>query len=188
MAFKFLLSSNSKEHTLHTKSHTLRDYEPVVINTAVDSGGDMMMLVEGDGNDERDRGSEKGKVKRPWSPEEDVMLRCLVSKFCARNWGLIPCRIPGHSGKSCRLRWCNQLDLGIKHKPFIESCPAFRRLIFFSLPLLQLSLCANTLFVKCLGIQAVCFFPFFSSFRLGCRFCFSGGEVKVIPVPFLMSY
>lgn len=28
--------------------------------------------------------------------------------------------IPARSGKSCRLRWCNQLDPSVKHKPFTE--------------------------------------------------------------------
>ncbi|MED6193091.1 hypothetical protein PIB30_015744 [Stylosanthes scabra] len=26
--------------------------------------------------------------------------------------------VPGRSGKSCRLRWCNQLDPCVKRKPF----------------------------------------------------------------------
>lgn len=58
------------------------------------------------------------RVKGPWSPEEDVVLSELVSKFGARNWSLIARGIPGRSGKSCRLRWCNQLDPCLKRKPF----------------------------------------------------------------------
>ena len=59
-----------------------------------------------------------GKVKGPWSPEEDAVLSRLVSQFGARNWSLIARGIPGRSGKSCRLRWCNQLDPCLKRKPF----------------------------------------------------------------------
>lgn len=59
-----------------------------------------------------------GRVKGPWSPEEDVVLGRLVGKFGARNWSLIARGIPGRSGKSCRLRWCNQLDPGVMRKPF----------------------------------------------------------------------
>ncbi|XP_034919160.1 transcription factor MYB1 [Populus alba] len=65
-------------------------------------------------------GRTNGKVKGPWSPEEDAVLSQLVSKFGARNWSLIARGIPGRSGKSCRLRWCNQLDPCLTRKPFTE--------------------------------------------------------------------
>ncbi|KAF6161000.1 hypothetical protein GIB67_007641 [Kingdonia uniflora] len=58
------------------------------------------------------------KVKGPWSPEEDAILSGRVIKYGARNWSLIARGIPGRSGKSCRLRWCNQLDPCVKRKPF----------------------------------------------------------------------
>ncbi|KAI9102109.1 hypothetical protein K1719_023619 [Acacia pycnantha] len=61
-----------------------------------------------------------GRVKGPWSPEEDAVLSRLVAQFGARNWSMIARGIPGRSGKSCRLRWCNQLDPGVKRKPFTE--------------------------------------------------------------------
>lgn len=60
------------------------------------------------------------RVKGPWSPEEDALLGQLVSNFGARNWSLIARGIPGRSGKSCRLRWCNQLDPAVKRKPFTD--------------------------------------------------------------------
>ncbi|KAK9123789.1 hypothetical protein Sjap_013391 [Stephania japonica] len=63
-------------------------------------------------------GVSEDRVKGPWSPEEDAILSRLVSKFGARNWSLIARGIPGRSGKSCRLRWCNQLDPCVKRKPF----------------------------------------------------------------------
>ena len=34
------------------------------------------------------------------------------------NWTDIARDIPGRSGKSCRLRWCNQLDPAVKKEPF----------------------------------------------------------------------
>ena len=58
------------------------------------------------------------RVRGPWSPEEDTVLSNLVEKLGARNWTLIARGIPGRSGKSCRLRWCNQLDPQVKRKPF----------------------------------------------------------------------
>ncbi|KAL6563103.1 hypothetical protein OROHE_005690 [Orobanche hederae] len=67
-----------------------------------------------------DGGGVKGNVRGPWSPDEDAVLVDLVRKLGPRNWSLIARGIPGRSGKSCRLRWCNQLDPWVKRKPFTE--------------------------------------------------------------------
>ncbi|KAL9418456.1 hypothetical protein AB3S75_036420 [Citrus x aurantiifolia] len=74
----------------------------------------------GGGGDGGGGGSSSSRVKGPWSPEEDAVLSRLVSQFGARNWGMIARGIPGRSGKSCRLRWCNQLDPCLKRKPFTD--------------------------------------------------------------------
>lgn len=58
------------------------------------------------------------RIKGPWSPEEDEALQRLVQNYGPRNWSLISKSIPGRSGKSCRLRWCNQLSPGVEHRPF----------------------------------------------------------------------
>ncbi|XP_073292644.1 transcription factor MYB73-like [Primulina huaijiensis] len=58
------------------------------------------------------------KIRGPWSPEEDGMLKKLVQQHGARNWSLISRSIPGRSGKSCRLRWCNQLCPDVEHRSF----------------------------------------------------------------------
>eukprot|EP00262_Sarcandra_glabra_P008076 TRINITY_DN21253_c0_g1_i1.p1 TRINITY_DN21253_c0_g1~~TRINITY_DN21253_c0_g1_i1.p1 ORF type:complete len:299 (-),score=31.10 TRINITY_DN21253_c0_g1_i1:207-1103(-) len=58
------------------------------------------------------------RIKGPWSPEEDDALQKLVQKHGPRNWSLISKSIPGRSGKSCRLRWCNQLSPQVEHRPF----------------------------------------------------------------------
>ncbi|GKE20845.1 transcription factor MYB44-like protein [Tanacetum coccineum] len=58
------------------------------------------------------------RIKGPWSPEEDEMLQNLVEKHGPRNWSLIGKSIPGRSGKSCRLRWCNQLSPQVEHRSF----------------------------------------------------------------------
>ncbi|KAJ6983008.1 hypothetical protein NC653_025969 [Populus alba x Populus x berolinensis] len=88
--------------------------------TGGDGGAESGELGGGSGGS----GGTNGKVKGPWSPEEDAVLSQLVSKFGARNWSLIARGIPGRSGKSCRLRWCNQLDPCLKRKPFtgISEC------------------------------------------------------------------
>ncbi|KAJ6288723.1 hypothetical protein OIU76_024661 [Salix suchowensis] len=61
---------------------------------------------------------EMDRIKGPWSPEEDEALQKLVQKHGPRNWSLISKSIPGRSGKSCRLRWCNQLSPQVEHRPF----------------------------------------------------------------------
>ncbi|XP_071735180.1 transcription factor MYB44-like [Rutidosis leptorrhynchoides] len=58
------------------------------------------------------------RIKGPWSPDEDEMLQQLVEKHGPRNWSLICKSIPGRSGKSCRLRWCNQLSPQVEHRAF----------------------------------------------------------------------
>ncbi|BAU00250.1 hypothetical protein VIGAN_10182800 [Vigna angularis var. angularis] len=58
------------------------------------------------------------RIKGPWSPEEDDALQNLVEKHGPRNWSLISKSIPGRSGKSCRLRWCNQLSPQVEHRAF----------------------------------------------------------------------
>ncbi|CAJ1972733.1 unnamed protein product [Sphenostylis stenocarpa] len=59
------------------------------------------------------------RVKGPWSPEEDEALQRLVQTHGPRNWTAISKSIPGRSGKSCRLRWCNQLSPEVEHRPFL---------------------------------------------------------------------
>ncbi|KAL3617895.1 hypothetical protein CASFOL_038216 [Castilleja foliolosa] len=60
------------------------------------------------------------RIKGPWSPEEDELLQKLVEKHGPRNWSLISKSIPGRSGKSCRLRWCNQLSPQVEHRAFTQ--------------------------------------------------------------------
>ncbi|GAB2222458.1 hypothetical protein Droror1_Dr00013679 [Drosera rotundifolia] len=58
------------------------------------------------------------RIKGPWSPDEDKLLEILVDQHGPRNWSLISKSIPGRSGKSCRLRWCNQLSPQVERRPF----------------------------------------------------------------------
>ncbi|CAI0415738.1 unnamed protein product [Linum tenue] len=61
------------------------------------------------------------RVKGSWSPQEDATLVKLVQQHGPRNWSMISTGIPGRSGKSCRLRWCNQLSPEVQHRPFTPS-------------------------------------------------------------------
>ncbi|KAJ1262432.1 hypothetical protein BS78_09G107100 [Paspalum vaginatum] len=58
------------------------------------------------------------RVKGSWTPEEDELLRRSVARHGARNWSVISGEVPGRSGKSCRLRWCNQLSPGVERRAF----------------------------------------------------------------------
>ncbi|KAE9603590.1 hypothetical protein Lal_00002213 [Lupinus albus] len=58
------------------------------------------------------------RIKGPWSAEQDRVLTGLVERYGPRNWSLISRYIKGRSGKSCRLRWCNQLSPAVEHRPF----------------------------------------------------------------------
>lgn len=55
-----------------------------------------------------------------WRPAEDEKLRELVERYGPHNWNAIAEKLQGRSGKSCRLRWFNQLDPTINRSPFTE--------------------------------------------------------------------
>lgn len=55
-----------------------------------------------------------------WRPAEDENLRLLVEQYGPHNWNSIAEKLQGRSGKSCRLRWFNQLDPRINRRPFSE--------------------------------------------------------------------
>ncbi|KAJ1410163.1 SANT/Myb domain [Sesbania bispinosa] len=55
-----------------------------------------------------------------WRPSEDEKLRELVERYGPHNWNAIAEKLRGRSGKSCRLRWFNQLDPRINRNPFTE--------------------------------------------------------------------
>ncbi|CAA6654515.1 unnamed protein product [Spirodela intermedia] len=66
--------------------------------------------------DEEDEGESFGH----WRPAEDAKLRELVARYGPQNWNLIAEKLEGRSGKSCRLRWFNQLDPRINRRAFSE--------------------------------------------------------------------
>ncbi|KAM6567844.1 hypothetical protein CsatA_026972 [Cannabis sativa] len=55
-----------------------------------------------------------------WRPIEDAKLKELVTQYGPQNWNLIAENLEGRSGKSCRLRWFNQLDPRINRRAFSE--------------------------------------------------------------------
>ncbi|KAM7520719.1 hypothetical protein LguiB_019681 [Lonicera macranthoides] len=65
-------------------------------------------------------GQSKACSRGHWRPAEDSKLRELVSLYGPQNWNLIAEKLKGRSGKSCRLRWFNQLDPNINKRAFSE--------------------------------------------------------------------
>ncbi|URD84686.1 hypothetical protein MUK42_05156 [Musa troglodytarum] len=67
-------------------------------------------------------GEQKHKLcaRGHWRPAEDAMLKELVSRHGPQHWNLIAEKLAGRTGKSCRLRWFNQLDPRINKKAFSE--------------------------------------------------------------------
>ncbi|XP_073281193.1 transcription factor MYB117-like [Primulina huaijiensis] len=81
----------------------------------------------------RDRGNpsenyrKKPKTGKPkvcsrghWKTSEDAKLRELVAMHGPQNWNHIAEKLQGRSGKSCRLRWYNQLNPKINRGAFSE--------------------------------------------------------------------
>ncbi|XP_009401409.2 transcription factor MYB56-like [Musa acuminata AAA Group] len=75
-------------------------------------------VAHGVGEDNPDGG--KTCARGHWRPAEDSKLRRLVELYGPQNWKLIAEKFKGRSGKSCRLRWFNQLDPKINRRPFTE--------------------------------------------------------------------
>ncbi|RDX88912.1 Transcription factor CSA, partial [Mucuna pruriens] len=79
------------------------------------------------GDEVEDKGSASGKngytklcARGHWRPAEDEKLKELVAQYGPQNWNLIAEHLEGRSGKSCRLRWFNQLDPRINRRSFSE--------------------------------------------------------------------
>ena len=68
----------------------------------------------GDDGDEGDGGKTGDPRSRPWTTEEDAMVRSLVEEHGTKRWSVIAASLPGRTGKQCRERWHNQLDPAIK--------------------------------------------------------------------------
>jgi hypothetical protein len=60
------------------------------------------------------------KKKGSWTPAEDALLLEFVDKYGDANWNNAHLLFPGlrRGGKSCRMRYRNQLRLGLRKGPF----------------------------------------------------------------------
>lgn len=67
-----------------------------------------------------DMSDDQDLKKGAWTNEEDRLLTKLIKVYGTRNWSLIAAGVKGRSGKSCRLRWHNQLNPEVKKEPFSD--------------------------------------------------------------------
>ena len=52
--------------------------------------------------------------RKQWTTEEDAHVRQCVGIHGTRSWTLVAQHLPGRTGKQCRERWHNHLDLDIR--------------------------------------------------------------------------
>ncbi|CAI9758667.1 unnamed protein product [Fraxinus pennsylvanica] len=57
-------------------------------------------------------------IRGRWRPSEDEKLKQLVAHCGPQNWNDIAEKLEGRTGKSCRLRWHNQLDPMVNKRAF----------------------------------------------------------------------
>jgi myb proto-oncogene protein len=64
---------------------------------------------------------EQRKISGPWSKQEDEILIEYVKRFGSQNWNAVQ-RLTGlpRDGRSCRLRWRNQLNPILKKGKYSE--------------------------------------------------------------------
>ncbi|KAJ1268567.1 hypothetical protein BS78_07G145000 [Paspalum vaginatum] len=87
---------------------------------AAAAGGGNNNAAGGDHQESSSSGQSRLAARGHWRPAEDAKLRELVALYGPQNWNLIAEKLDGRSGKSCRLRWFNQLDPRISKRPFSD--------------------------------------------------------------------
>eukprot|EP00951_Prasinocladus_malaysianus_P016800 scaffold131502_cov39-Prasinocladus_malaysianus.AAC.1 len=62
----------------------------------------------------------RDRKKEAWSAFEDDLLLRVVTQHGTGSWTKVASLVEGRSSKSCRLRWCNQLDPELNRAKFTE--------------------------------------------------------------------
>ncbi|WZZ12026.1 hypothetical protein YC2023_105115 [Brassica napus] len=86
-------------------------------NNVVEFSNKTMMVKVSDESKKKQRGS-RVCSRGHWRVSEDSQLTELVSVHGPQNWNHIAEKMQGRTGKSCRLRWFNQLDPRINKRAF----------------------------------------------------------------------
>ncbi|KAK8712183.1 hypothetical protein V6N13_147430 [Hibiscus sabdariffa] len=106
------------------QSNKCLSFEPLQSRGATQAVEKMGLSLDLEVENGRNGGTKNGHTKLccrgHWRPAEDAKLKELVAQYGPQNWNLIAEQLEGRSGKSCRLRWFNQLDPRINRKAFSE--------------------------------------------------------------------
>ncbi|KAL0358108.1 UNVERIFIED_CONTAM: Transcription factor CSA [Sesamum calycinum] len=119
--FPFLEETHSSDHRQgnnYKGSDSSDDNEIIDLNASLNEEDQDNFNMHKDSNSAS--GQSKLCARGHWRPAEDAKLKELVALYGPQNWNLIAEKLEGRSGKSCRLRWFNQLDPRINRRAFTE--------------------------------------------------------------------
>jgi myb proto-oncogene protein len=85
------------------------------------SSSEQQKTNDGDHNNNNNNNNNGSLKKGRWSKEEDEILVNYVKEHGIKNWNEIQKKaVLNRDGKSCRLRWHNHLEPGVKKGKFSE--------------------------------------------------------------------
>ncbi|XP_049404184.1 uncharacterized protein LOC125867668 [Solanum stenotomum] len=116
-------AQNSEENneTIDLNASCFNEENPITMHSTFNSNNNSSSSGCGGNNGkETENGQSKLCARGHWRPAEDAKLKELVAIYGPQNWNLIAEKLEGRSGKSCRLRWFNQLDPRINRRAFSE--------------------------------------------------------------------
>ncbi|KAL2226149.1 myb-like protein Q [Sesamum indicum] len=119
--FPFLEETHNSDHRQgnnYKGSDSSDDNEIIDLNASLNEEDQDNCNMHKDSNSAS--GQSKLCARGHWRPAEDTKLKELVALYGPQNWNLIAEKLEGRSGKSCRLRWFNQLDPRINRRAFTE--------------------------------------------------------------------
>lgn len=64
--------------------------------------------------------NEDSRVRKKFTPEEDLQLTKLIAKYGPRKWDKIALSMPGRTGRQCRDRYANYLNPSLVNGPWTE--------------------------------------------------------------------
>ncbi|XP_055806267.1 transcription factor MYB86-like [Solanum dulcamara] len=115
-------AQNSEENseTIDLNASCFNEEKPITMHSTFNSNNNNSSSGGGYNGKETENGQSKLCARGHWRPAEDAKLKELVAIYGPQNWNLIAEKLEGRSGKSCRLRWFNQLDPRINRRAFSE--------------------------------------------------------------------
>ncbi|XP_072983392.1 uncharacterized protein [Typha latifolia] len=119
MAFQHSSSSSSSSSSSFPSWALHLEHLSKLSNGGLSHAKSSDALSDGVGENTNEEGGQSKLCSRGhWRPAEDSKLRELVALYGPQNWNVIAEKLEGRSGKSCRLRWFNQLDPKINRRAF----------------------------------------------------------------------